>query len=164
MLLSVYSSLKKQKGYLNLPGPVWKINSPSLNHEWTAINHIHFQLKFTIFAILLIAARLFVSRILLNRICLMKWNRIKATHHATIERKNRWETKSWKGLERHSWGFGTAVNHGGSHYLQIEKIWSSSALSQECLAFQNYSKSASTTHAGDHKRTQNNIYRTEGLS
>ncbi len=44
-----------------------------------------------------------------------------------------------------------------SHYPQMEKTWNSGEPSQEWPAYQNYSKSATTTYPGGHKRTQNNI-------
>ncbi len=47
--------------------------------------------------------------------------------------------------------------HGQSHYPQMEKTWNSGEASQERPAYQNYSKSATMTHPGGHKRTQNNI-------
>ncbi len=37
------------------------------------------------------------------------------------------------------------------------ETWNSGEPSQEWLAYQNYSKSAMTTHPGGHKRMQNNI-------
>ncbi len=53
---------------------------------------------------------------------------------------------------------------GQSHYPQMEKTWNNGEPSQEWLAYQNYSKSATTTHPGGHKRAQNNIKRTAGLT
>ncbi len=47
--------------------------------------------------------------------------------------------------------------HGQSHYLQMEKTWNSGEPSQERPGYQNYSKSATTTHPGGHKKTQYNI-------
>ncbi len=44
-----------------------------------------------------------------------------------------------------------------SKALGLQRTCNSGELSQEWLAYQNYSKGAMTTHPGGHKRTQNNI-------
>ncbi len=54
-------------------------------------------------------------------------------------------------------GFETPENHGQSYYPQMVKTWNNGEPSQEWPAYQNYSKSATTTHPGGHKRSQNNI-------
>ncbi len=54
-------------------------------------------------------------------------------------------------------GYKAISNHSQSHYPQMEKTCNSGEPSQEWLAYQNYSKSTTTTHPGGHKRTLNNI-------
>ncbi len=65
--------------------------------------------------------------------------------------------QSGKGYKAISKAFVTPANNNQSHYLQMEKTWNSDEPSNEWLAYQNYSKNATTTHPGGHKRTQNNI-------
>lgn len=80
--------------------------------------------------------------------------------------KNSWETKS---LTYRSWKNYKPVSETlGIQEIavcpQMEETWNSGEPCQECPAYQNYFKSLSANHPGDHKRTKSNIYTTGGLS
>ncbi len=147
-----------EKSCPNLPGPTWKMNCPLLlNHERTVISHIILEswVKFH-----LITARPVESRNHLNRACLTKWSMLKEQHimprykqiQEQMRKKNSWHVSVWKGL----WSpFLRLWDSSQPHYCP--KTCDSGEPSQEWPANQNYSKSATTTHPGGHKRTQNNI-------
>lgn len=56
------------------------------------------------------------------------------------------------------------MNQSEIHYLQMAKTWNSEEPAQEWPANQNYPKNAVTTHPRGHKRPDNNIQRTAGLT
>lgn len=85
------------------------------------------------------------SRNHLNRTCLSKWRRLKISKNNTsrysleTQLQNKVTDIYQSGKEHKFLMFGTHEN-SKSHYPQMEKTWNSSELSQECMAYQNYSK------------------------
>ncbi len=65
--------------------------------------------------------------------------------------------QSGKGYKAVSKALGTPASRGQSHYTQMEETWTSGEPSQEWTTDQNDPKSATTTHPGGHRITQNNI-------
>lgn len=112
------------------------------------INHIFFGK--------LIIARTVETKNHLYRWCLIKWSRLNEPTKQHIMP----QSKDMREQLRSQWHQpGNCYKATIGHYPHLDSIWNCGEPSHEQLPYQSYSKSASTTHQGGHKRTQNNILR-----